>query len=602
MKKRGFTLIELLAAIVVLAIIALIAVPIILNIINKAKEGAAERSVNTYIEAINNYQVLALLKNESSLIEGKYNVANKNNEYPIINDLVQINGKKPTQGTIDISKEGTVNSALVCMNGFLIRYINGEISTISDDCSDIDVVVEYSIDKQDWQLNRILTIEYPIGNYEYHFKVSGKAIIDNNEIEKNKDIISQSNILSIELLENQTIETWIVKKGKVIGKTLYIENKIDNVKVIEPEANYECGTMVLDQFGLKQSCKLDITSKQDGTSFQYSINDGTTWINYNSPIYLSSSSVKIKAIRDVSKMGSDEKNINSTTASGIIGEAAYDNNEDTTVSTITTKISVDNNAIGKNMYLSWSKGGTWGSAPTLSFLDENSTVISSYKTTNVSSKDKINIIIPEKTKYINLSLVDFSYIAELRIIHENVINIDSITTLKTDGLHEYGEVTVNYDSVYNKNKMYRINDGEWKKYEGKFNISTGDTVYVKSDYIDSKTETLSASKEYTNTTYKNLYNVFDKNETTIVYATVKDTIIIDPELYGKTLTAIWEKGGSWSSAPSILTYDKDNNLLNTYVSNSVRSYEKTNIPITSNITKMTINIVDNSSITDIKIN
>lgn len=38
MKKRGFTLVELLAVIVILSVIALIAMPIILNIIEDAKK------------------------------------------------------------------------------------------------------------------------------------------------------------------------------------------------------------------------------------------------------------------------------------------------------------------------------------------------------------------------------------------------------------------------------------------------------------------------------------------------------------------------------------------------------------------------------------
>ena len=53
MKKRnGFTLVELLAVIVILAIIALIATPIILGIINDARESAKERSVDLVEEAV----------------------------------------------------------------------------------------------------------------------------------------------------------------------------------------------------------------------------------------------------------------------------------------------------------------------------------------------------------------------------------------------------------------------------------------------------------------------------------------------------------------------------------------------------------------------
>jgi type IV pilus assembly protein PilA len=50
--NKGFTLIELLAVIVVLAVIALIATPIILGIINDARESANARSVEDYAKAI----------------------------------------------------------------------------------------------------------------------------------------------------------------------------------------------------------------------------------------------------------------------------------------------------------------------------------------------------------------------------------------------------------------------------------------------------------------------------------------------------------------------------------------------------------------------
>lgn len=52
MNKKGFTLIELLAVIVILAVIALIASPIILGIIEDSRESARLRSVEAYADAI----------------------------------------------------------------------------------------------------------------------------------------------------------------------------------------------------------------------------------------------------------------------------------------------------------------------------------------------------------------------------------------------------------------------------------------------------------------------------------------------------------------------------------------------------------------------
>lgn len=54
MKKntKGFTLVELLAVIVILAIIALIATPIILGVIDDARKGAAKSAALGYIDAV----------------------------------------------------------------------------------------------------------------------------------------------------------------------------------------------------------------------------------------------------------------------------------------------------------------------------------------------------------------------------------------------------------------------------------------------------------------------------------------------------------------------------------------------------------------------
>ena len=50
--NKGFTLVELLAVIVLLAIVALIATPVIDNVIDSSRKRANERSIEGYANAI----------------------------------------------------------------------------------------------------------------------------------------------------------------------------------------------------------------------------------------------------------------------------------------------------------------------------------------------------------------------------------------------------------------------------------------------------------------------------------------------------------------------------------------------------------------------
>lgn len=70
MKNKGFTLIELLAVIVILAIIALIATPIILNIINEARVEGRKRSAEAVGYAVESAYLTAMMKAESAGTSG----------------------------------------------------------------------------------------------------------------------------------------------------------------------------------------------------------------------------------------------------------------------------------------------------------------------------------------------------------------------------------------------------------------------------------------------------------------------------------------------------------------------------------------------------
>lgn len=133
---KGFTLIELLAVIVVLAIIALIATPIVLNLIDDARRGAAEATTTGYMEAVENSVLKAMLDNTDTVVCSEYEIADgakivnkKSGAEGCLESLaVDVEDKSlPEQGgTIKFNTNGSVDSADVKVGKFNIHYADGK--------------------------------------------------------------------------------------------------------------------------------------------------------------------------------------------------------------------------------------------------------------------------------------------------------------------------------------------------------------------------------------------------------------------------------------------------------------------------------------------
>ena len=128
--KKGFTLIELLAVIVILAIIALIATPIILGIINDAREESNERSVELYASAVRNGIAAYQLREGKEVLQGTYNETNKLPFEP------EYDGKVDCENVI-ISETGKVSLEGCKVNGGEKTYNYGieEETPVAKICS-----------------------------------------------------------------------------------------------------------------------------------------------------------------------------------------------------------------------------------------------------------------------------------------------------------------------------------------------------------------------------------------------------------------------------------------------------------------------------------
>lgn len=102
--KKGFTLIELLAVIVILAIIALIATPIVIGIINRAREKSVVNSAYGVVDAAKLYYTESLL--DSTQVSSG-DVAS-----------LKVSGTKPSAGTWNVAEDGQVSISGVSLDGY----------------------------------------------------------------------------------------------------------------------------------------------------------------------------------------------------------------------------------------------------------------------------------------------------------------------------------------------------------------------------------------------------------------------------------------------------------------------------------------------------
>lgn len=123
MKNKGFTLVELLAVIVILAVIALIATPMILGVIETAKKGAAESSTLGYIDAVEKQIMI------NQLDSTKTNIVDRTYSVEELTELgVTIKGTVPT-GNVTI-ENSQVSNYILGVNGYVVE--NGTITKVSN--------------------------------------------------------------------------------------------------------------------------------------------------------------------------------------------------------------------------------------------------------------------------------------------------------------------------------------------------------------------------------------------------------------------------------------------------------------------------------------
>ena len=116
--KRGFTLVELLAVIVILALVALITIPVILNVIEKSKVKTYQRSIDSYARAVEKGIAEYIMDNEGKSISGLNITTLKNGNY------IKYEGND-VDCTVDIYTDKTIYLHDCTVNGDSVDYTYG---------------------------------------------------------------------------------------------------------------------------------------------------------------------------------------------------------------------------------------------------------------------------------------------------------------------------------------------------------------------------------------------------------------------------------------------------------------------------------------------
>ena len=184
MRRRGFTLIELLAVIVILAVIALIATPLIMGTITKAKKNAFIDTANGILKAGENYQAEQVMMTTGDVQDLTIS--------DLANDTtLQYKGNKPKSGSMKITSDGKTAIAIWSGQFCAIKGLDDKKVIVDDSIqSQEDCVIPIDITDQscfatetieilqDYQLNenRCVSFFTSVGDEDMLKMCKGEAV------------------------------------------------------------------------------------------------------------------------------------------------------------------------------------------------------------------------------------------------------------------------------------------------------------------------------------------------------------------------------------------------------------------------------------------
>ena len=239
---NAFTLIELLAVIIILAIVALIATPIILDVVEDARISAGKSESQMIYSGINNYcETIKLKKQMGTLTSEDVDCESKTTfTTEEISKMVNLGNSKVLENTYN----GTLTYLKVESNGHIFILENGkfveegEIAFTPAECftyEDITLVESFDLN-YDACVTYVNNLNWGFSTEEIDLYCKGESVDGYNM----KDDINNGNLDINELEENNVVKNVIGERGITItgyntecgGYDVVIPENIEEKKIL----------------------------------------------------------------------------------------------------------------------------------------------------------------------------------------------------------------------------------------------------------------------------------------------------------------------------------------------------------------------------------
>ena len=297
MKKNGFTLIELLAVIVILAIIALIATPLVLKYIEKSRKESKVDSAYSFVRNLETEIANFSIKNNGK----KYNGQPSDKGYYELSSFkdseidTTVKGDKPNSVKVCLSSLGQVEKAMFEYGKYYVSY-DGKKGSISDSdtyssftCSSnigggtdiastyiIDEDLEFAYNESRRAYTAILTITKDIAE-QFKEEIDYDFIIDDGATELiyaaaylGSDLMFYSHASDISKLNGVIVNEETIEFLSMEELTGVHNVKIGNARPIEESTYfviYSDGSMTIVGYGLVSGTAQIVIKDEKGTEY-----------------------------------------------------------------------------------------------------------------------------------------------------------------------------------------------------------------------------------------------------------------------------------------------------------------------------------------------